>query len=53
MSSEDVLDHVRQEGPIPKGVGLEVVEGPGDGDLVGGYRVRAQGRVDKLVSDDD
>ena len=53
MSSEDVLDHVRQEGPVPKGVGLKVMEGPGDSDLVGGYRVGVQGRVDKLVSDND
>ena len=53
MSRKDVLDHARQEGPIPKGVGLEVVEGPRDRDLVGGYGVSAQGGVDKLVSDDD
>ena len=44
---------MRQEGPIPKGVGLEVMEGPRDGDLVGGYGVGVQGRVDKLVSDND
>ena len=53
MSREDVLDYVSCEGPVPKGVGLEVMEGPGDGDLVGGYRVGVQGRVDKLVGDDD
>ena len=53
MSSKNVLDCARQEGPVPKGVGLEVVEGPGDGDLVGGYRVGVRGRVNKLVSDDD
>ena len=53
MSSKDVLDCVRQEGPVLKGIGLEIVEGPGDGDLVGGYRVGVQGGVDKLVSDDD
>ena len=53
MSSEDVLDCVRQEGPVPKGIGLKVVEGPRDRDLVGGYGVGAQGRVDKLVGDDD
>ena len=53
MSGEDVLDCVRQEGPIPKGIGLKVVEGPGDGDLVGGYRVSVQGEVNKLVGDDD
>ena len=53
MSCKDVLDHVRQEGPVPKGIGLKVVEGPRDGDLVGGYRVGAQGGVDKLVGDDD
>ena len=29
------------------------MEGPGDGDLVGGYGVGVQGRVDKLVGDDD
>ena len=40
MSSKDVLDHARQEGPILKGVGLKVMEGPGDRDLVGGYGVR-------------
>ena len=39
MSSEDVLDHARQEGPVPKGIGLKVMEGPRDGDLVGGYGV--------------
>ena len=52
MSSEDVLDCVRQEGPVPKGISLEIMEGPRDGDLVGGYGVGAQGGVDKLVSDD-
>ena len=34
MSHEDVLDSVWGEGPVPKGIGLEVVEGPRDGDLV-------------------
>ena len=51
MSREDILDHMRREGPILKGIGLNVMEGPGDGDLVGGYGVGAQGRVDKLISD--
>ena len=53
MSSKDVLDCARREGPIPKGISLKVVEGPGDGDLVGGYGVRVQGGVDKLAGDDD
>ena len=53
MSCKDILDCVRGEGPIPEGIGLEIVEGPGDGDLVGGYGVRVQGRVNKLVGDDD
>ena len=29
------------------------MEGPRDGNLVGGYRVGAHGRVDKLVGDND
>ena len=29
------------------------MEGSGDGNLVGGYGVGAQGRVDKLVSDNN
>ena len=53
MPSKDVLDHARQEGPIPKGIGLKVMEGSRDGNLVRGYRVGTQGGVDKLVSDDD
>ena len=53
MPNEDVLDSVQQEGLIPEGVGLKVVEGSGDGNLIRGYRVGAQGRVDKLVGDDD
>ena len=52
MSCKDVLDCVGREGSIPEGVGLEVMEGPGDGDLVRGYGVGVQGRVDKLISDD-
>ena len=53
MSCKDVLDCVGREGPIPEGIGLEIVEGPRDGDLVQGYRVGAQGRVSKLISDDE
>ena len=53
MSSKDGLDHVRQEGPIPKGISLEIVKGPRDGNLVRGYGVGVQGGVDKLVSDND
>ena len=53
MSGEDVLDCVRQEGPIPKGIGLKVMEGSGDGNLIEGYRVGVQGRVNKLVCDND
>ena len=34
MSSEDVLDCVRGEGPILEGIGLKVMEGPRDGNLV-------------------
>ena len=53
MSCKDVLDCVGKERPIPEGIGLKVVEGPGDGDLVQGYGVRMQGGVDKLISDDE
>ena len=52
MSCKDVLDCVGGEGPIPEGIGLKIVEGPRDGDLVQGYGVRVQGRVDKLISND-
>ena len=53
MSSKDILDCVRQEGPVPKGISLKVMEGPGDGDLIGGYGVGVQGGVNKLVGDND
>ena len=53
MSCKDVLDSTWQEGPIPEGIGLKVMEGPRDGDLVGRYRVSVWGRVNKLVSDND
>ena len=36
MPCKDVLDCVRQEGPIPKSIGLKVVEGPRDGGLLEG-----------------
>ena len=39
MSCKDVLDCVGREGSIPEGIGLEIMEGPRDGDLVQGYRV--------------
>ena len=51
MSHKDILDCVGRERSIPEGVGLKVMEGPGDGDLVQGYGVRMQGSVDKLISD--
>ena len=53
MSCKDVLDSIRGEGPIPKGISLKVMEGPGIGDLVQGYGVGAHGGVNKLVGDDD
>ena len=53
MSCKDVLDCVGREGSIPEGIGLEVMEGPRDGNLVQGYGVRVQGRVDKLISDNE
>ena len=53
MSCKDILDCVGGEGSIPEGIGLEVVEGPRDGDLVQGYGVRARGRVNKLISDNE
>ena len=53
MSCKDVLDSVVGEGPIPEGISLKVMEGPGDGNLVGGYGVGVHGGVDKLFSDDD
>ena len=53
MSCKDVLDCVGREGPIPEGIGLEIMEGPGDGNLVQGYGVGAQGGVNKLISDDE
>ena len=53
MSCKDILDCVGRERSIPEGIGLEVVEGPGDGDLVQGYRVGVQGSIDKLISDDE
>ena len=52
-SHKDVLNSAWGEGSIPEGVGLKVMEGPRDGNLVQGYGVRACGRVNKLVSDDD
>ena len=51
MSCKDTLDCVGREGSVPEGIGLEIVEGPGDGDLVWGYGVGVQGGVDKLISD--
>ena len=53
MSHKDILDSAQQEGPVPKGIGLKVMEGPRDGDLVGGYRVGAWGSINKLVGDND
>ena len=53
MPCEDVLDSAWGEGSIPECVGLEVMEGSRDGNLIGGYGVSAHGRVDKLVGDDD
>ena len=41
MSHEDVLDSAWQEGPVPEGVGLKIMEGSRDSDLVGGYGVGA------------
>ena len=40
-----------ESGTCPRRCGLEVMEGPGDGNLVQGYRVGVQGGVNKLVSD--
>ena len=53
MSCKDVLDSVQREGSIQEGIGLKVVEGSRDGNLIGGYGVGACSGVDKLVSDDD
>ena len=53
MPHEDVLDSAWGEGSIPECIGLKVMEGPGDCDLVGGYRAGACGRVNKLVGDDN
>ena len=53
MSSKDVLDCARQEGPVPKGISLKVMEGSRDGDLVEQIGVSVHGGVNKLVSDND
>ena len=52
MPCEDVLDSVWREGSIPECISLEIMEGSGNGNLVGGYRVGVHGGVDELVSDD-
>ena len=39
MSCKDVLDSVQREWPVPEGISLKVMEGPGDGNLVHGYGV--------------
>ena len=51
MSCKDVLDCVGREGPIPEGIGLKIMEGPRDGNLVQGYGDGVRGGVDKLISD--
>ena len=53
MSCKDILDCVRGERSVPEGIGLEVMEGPGDCYLVRGYGVGVQGGVNKLISDDE
>ena len=53
MSRKDILDGVGRERSVPEGIGLKVVEGAGDGDLVQGYGVGVQGGVNKLISDNE
>ena len=52
MPCKDVLDGAWREGSIPECISLKIMEGSGDGNLVGGYGVGVHGGVNKLVSDD-